>query len=159
MPVSSTFVSPGPPAVLTTPAIDDDTRQAVLTLWLATPSLMSLLPSQPFTGRAPSPQPQFYCYIGSQLAKREAINNKRAWFDWRKVWFTVYGLEEQVRAVVVGIKAVFNTTTVLSYPSGAVFFRWWPQDSDKIEQDPERKAGEDVWKGTVEALLQSTRIE
>ena len=96
------------------------------------------------------------------MDKREAVNNRGAWWDYRRVSITVRGLKADVVAGIEAIRTVFNRSMTLSLPSGARFLRWWPDQSDKLEQEEPgsgKHAGEDVWRGIVEGVVWSVRTE
>jgi hypothetical protein len=121
------------------------------------PSLPALCDEPPQSGRLKSPQAMPYAHIACELLRREATGTRRTWHDVRKVTITVRGLKADVVRALATIQTVFNTETVLAYPSGSRFLRWWPTGSPKLVQDEATKDGQDVWQGILEAEVWSVR--
>lgn len=121
-------------------------------------TLPQLFSAPPTWGRVPDRRLQMpYAAVESKLDRRDSTGTAGAWHDHRKVTIRVYGLKADVVTALKALTAVFNVRTVLTYPSGARFMRWWPTGGPKIEEDPDRRAGEDVWIGTIEADVWSIR--
>jgi hypothetical protein len=147
-----------------TPAvvIDDDTLRAVRALWEADDvQLPQLFTDLPKSGRLKGGTPMPYAVIACELEGRELAGVKhgapRVWLDRRKVKITVYGKKPDALQGAQLVLAVFNLNTQLVYPSGERFIKWWPSNQVHLEQDSTVKAGDDVWKATVEAVVTSVR--
>lgn len=123
-----------------------------------TATLPQLFALPPGSGRLPDrPREMPYATVESKLDRRESTGTGGAWHDHRKVTIRVWGKKADVVQALRALTARFNLQTVLAYPSGARFLRWWPTGGPRLEEDPQRKAGEDVWVGTVEADAWSIR--
>lgn len=137
--------------------IDNDTLEAVREAWLANAGLPALFNEPPQAGILRSPQSLPYAHLQSTLSRRHLIGTGGSFDDYRRVTITVRGLKHQVVAALGQVNSHFNLSTVLAYPSGARFLRWWPDGDSRLEQDREAKDGRDIWTGTVEAEVWSVR--
>ena len=72
----------------------------------------------------------------------------------------VRGRKADVVVALRAVSAAFGLATVLAFPSGARFMRWWPAPggSNQLRLDPDKKGGEDVWIGEVTAGVWSVRV-
>lgn len=130
-------------------------------------TLPALFSEPPQSGRLQSPQPDLYALLECQLEKRESAGTGGAFYDWRRVSICVYGRKDDVRAGLSAVGAIFNRNTTLTFPTTDAetgkpkFLRWWPADGggDTLEQDPERKSGEDIWVGKVASIVWALRLE
>lgn len=141
-------------------AVDDDVCAGVEAAWKASAALSGMFPLPPVRGRLTGTQAAAMPYVSlaCEFTRSESAGTGGAWHDHRKVTLTVYGVEKDVKAAVAAVGDVFNLNTVLLFPSGARFMRWWPDGGNKTEIDPERKAGEDVWRGITAADVWSVRV-
>lgn len=159
-------------------AVDADTLAAVRALWLSdTNGLNKLFPQPPATGRLKSTQPGadvdasgpsavLDCVQGPRSNERFIVAQKPlARNDYRKVTATMRGTREQAANGVSLFLTLFNRSLgmpsypTLTFPSEARFVRWWPLGDGQLKQDPDTKAGKDVWIGTVEGEIWSIRTE
>lgn len=120
-------------------------------------SLPALFGDLPQSGRLHGPQPSPYAQIESELLRRESVGTDGFWHDTRRITITIRGLKAEVLEALRNVLAVFNRDTVLTYPSGARFVRWWPVGGPKLTQETTTKDGQDVWAGSVEAEVWSIR--
>ena len=148
-------------------SIDDDTLRAVKKAYLADPVLPVLL-SQLFiepirAGRLKSTPDKLlklpYAQATSELKGREATGTAGTWHDHRKVTIKVWGLKDDTVQAIAILTGIFNLQTVLTYPSGAKFIRWWPDGDAKLYQDPATKDGSDIWIGEISADVWSVRSQ
>lgn len=137
--------------------VDHDTLAAVKAYWIADPTLPTLVDRPPQSGRLEAGQPSVYAALACSLERRELTGTLRTWHDHRRVTITVYGPEKPVRQAIARVLGRFNLATTLAYPSGARFLRWWADDGNRLEQDEQRRQGEDIWKGIVTGLIWSIR--
>jgi hypothetical protein len=166
-------VTPAPPPVIVPAAIvapvvvvspldtvdvDHDTMSAVRLLWQTDAAALPLIVDRPIqSGRLKSGQASTYAVVTSEIDHRDSAGTGGAWHDYRKVTIKVYGVKADVVKAVSAVQKLFNLRTVLTYPSGASFRRWWPQGT-RLAEDPATRAGQDVWTCTIEALAWSMRI-
>lgn len=164
----------------TTPVaiVDDDTLQAVQSLWNGTAGQAAGLPAAftepPTAGDTKTPTAATYAIIECKLERRELFGVLGPWSDRRRVTITVYGRKADVVAGAGAILNVFNrnlgapgTTAAtgnpyptLTYPSGSGFMSWLPEGEAKLEKLKGAEAtarGQDQWKATVEAVVWSKR--
>lgn len=143
--------------------VDTDTTAAVIALWQSAggASLPELGTQPPQWGRLKSPAPFIHAQVACELARREAAGTGRPtpWFDHRKVSIKVWGLQPDVKAIQGILVGIFNHQTVLVYPSGARFFRWWPDGGSVLKQDDATKFGKDVWVSETVADIVSIRLQ
>jgi hypothetical protein len=69
-----------------------------------------------------------------------------------------YGVKSDVLRAINAIQAIFNTDTVLVYPSGARFIRVWAVTASKLVEDPGTKTGLDIWACEISAVVWSIRV-
>ncbi len=139
--------------------IDAETVEAIRNLWNMQASLPQLFDRPLQSGRLKPGQASTYAVCSSELDHAESAGTGGAWHDYRRVKIKVYGVLGDVVTAIRAINAIFTQDTVLTYPSGDRFMRWWPAGSDKLEQDPATKGGQDIWIGTVEATVWSIRVK
>ncbi len=137
--------------------IDDDTLAAVVARWKDDPQLRSIIP-EPHAGRLKSPQPTLYCQVESKLDRRECASTGGAWNDYRLVTLTIVGIKAAVVEALARAEAVFSQEVTLTYPSGDRFVQWWPLEEGGLSEDPDRKEGQDQWRGTVQGRVWSVRV-
>ncbi len=139
--------------------MDDDTFAACLAKWDEDhAALPVLLKTPPRIGRLKSPQTMPYAQLDCNLDHRESAGTGGAWHDFRKVNIIIRGTRADVAAVLVAAGALFSQDTVLVYPSGARFIRWWPDIDDDMSQEETTKEGIDVWKGSITGTVWSIRL-
>lgn len=147
--------------------IDDDTCAAVLAAWQADATLPGLFARPPGRerlkagqqGSLPPGSPALYARLECRHLRSASAGTAGAWHDHRKVTLTAYGVESAVNAAVQAMLNAFNSRTVLVYPSGARFIRWWPTTGGELKIDEKARQGQDVWQGVVEADVWSVRIK
>lgn len=141
---------------------DNDTLFAVVAKWKESPALAALFP-HPQAGRLKS-QPPPYVHLDCKLDRRECAGTGTGggipWHDYRLVTLTVVGVKARVVEIVQAALAVFHQKTELTYPTGSngVFRQWWPLEEGRLEEDPDRKEGQDQWRGVIEARVWSVRV-
>lgn len=143
--------------------VDIDTLAAIRARWLAEADLPHL-DRPPEAGRLKSPQqtPGPYAQLTSTLERREQVNTKGAWWDWRRVEIILRGGDlARVEEAGVAVQAVFRSGVVLHFPSGALLMRWAQDRSNTLEQEKpgDTQAGQDVFKLTIGALVWTTRLQ
>lgn len=140
--------------------IDNDTLAAVVNKWKADQTLSGLFP-HPQAGRLKG-QPPPYVHIDCKLDRRECAGTGTGggipWHDYRLVTLTVVGVKARVVEIVEAMLAVFHQKTELVLPSTARFVQWWPVEEGGLTEDPDRKEGQDQWRGVIQGRVWSTRI-
>lgn len=154
-----------PDAAVATNVIDNDTLEAVQTLWATVQGLPAIVSRRPGAGRLKStkeePLALPYAQIVSEHDSTERGYNHR--IDRRKVSINIYGTKAQVVTAMNLALATFNDRlgwpggTRLEYPSGARFLSWLLLTHGTLSQDDTVRAGEDVWVGMIEARVSSVR--
>lgn len=142
-------------------AIDDDTMQAVQAQWATDQTtLPELFPAKPGAFRLKPGQTLPYAQLLCEFTRDEYTNTKnRSRFDTRKVTLKCWGQKADMVTALHVLLKLFNRNTVLTYPSGARFYRLTPSGPGKLEEDPATKAGFDVFTATVEMEVISIRDE
>jgi len=70
-----------------------------------------------------------------------------------------------INAAKILVLSVFNlklgtpNNATLTFPSGARFVRWWPQNDGEIAKDPTAKAGQDIWVANLKGQVWSVRMD
>lgn len=147
--------------------IDNDTLEAVGNLWRTSPALAGLIP-EPHAGKLKSPQPPLYCQMDCKLDRREPAGTGTGgglpWHDYRLVTLTIVGVKARVVAAVETALAVFHQKTTLTFPSTDTstglprFIQWWPLEAGGLTEDPDRKEGQDIWRGVIQGRVWSVRV-
>lgn len=150
--------------------VDQDTLEAVQSLWLTSQELPTLLDRSPAAGMARSPREQPLT-LPYGVIKCEGVPGKTVRYvkairkDVRKVTLEVYGTHDQTQAALTAMLALFNSQLgapnrpTLVFPSGVKFIKWWPTNDGSHAKDKDTRGGEDVWKASVEGEVYSTRSE
>lgn len=153
--------------------VDDDTIAMVQQLWLSSPTLTEILDRAPAADTAKSPRGQplqlpygtIACEHSPGRSQRY-VNGTRK--DVRRVVISVWGTHEQANAALQAMEATFHARlsapgyTLVGYPSGAKFIKWWPVNNGRLVKETgssAAKGGEDVWRATIEAEVTSVRSE
>lgn len=142
--------------------IDDDTAAAIRTLWQSDlAKLPALVKTAPQYGRLKAPQAMPYVQLSCESAnssKPDMVNNVTgAISDRRKATIKIWAIKADAVQAIKYAGNLFNRDTVLVYPSGARFMRWWPTTMGKLEQDDTVKSAQDVWIASIEAEVWSIR--
>ena len=143
-------------------AVDNDTMEAIRTLWQSDAVLPTLFRTPIQAGRlrplaTDTPKAFPYAHLDVKFSRRALTGTSGSFHDYRTATITLYGIKEQI---VNGLKAVmgaFNLGTTLAYPSRARFMRWYPLDGGGMEEDDTTREGQDVWKAVVQAEVWSIR--
>lgn len=141
--------------------IDDDTMAAVKARWKEDQTLRGLIP-EPQAGKLKTPQAALYCHLEVKLDHRECAGTGTGggipWHDYRLVTLTFVGIKARVVEAVGTALAVFHQRVELTYPSGASFRQWWPVEEGALTEDPDRKEGQDIWRGIIQGRVWSIRV-
>ena len=148
--------------------VDEDTLEAIALLWAKDGNpvygvLVSNNPNAPQAVTSPiqaglpkAGQSPVYVVADSKKGREREWYTGSIFLDFRNVTIKAYGPKTLVTQVIQKIGDRFNRQGILVYPSGAKFNAWVPIDSGLME-DPNTKAGNDVWIGTIEAEVWSVR--
>lgn len=151
--------------------VDEDTLEAVRALWLKDPTGLPSVFKQPVqTGRLKTPQPMPYCAAACEQGPRAnerliTPNQVPHRFDYRKVAFTVRGLKPDVVKGMAAVQGWFGAflglpdKQLLEFPSKSKFIRMMPLGDGKLDQDPDTKEGDDIWRGTIEYEVWTVRTD
>lgn len=137
-------------------AINDDVRRAVIATWRANAALHALI-AEPRSGDLKAGQGELYAHLEVRADRHQLVDTGGAFFDWRRVTITIVGRYDRAVAAHEAALAIFNLQTALVFPSAARFMAWLPQDGGDDQQDPDRKAAEEVWRGIIVGLVWSVR--
>jgi hypothetical protein len=150
-------------------AIDDETAQAVIALWKATPALVALAKLPPQLDRLTTGQTMPYVQIEVKKEKDPERCSSQHFYDYREVTLTVYGTRPQIVPCIPAIVAVFNRqlatgpnpanpTATLIFPGSTYLYRWWELGHGDIVEDEKRKGGENIYKAVVRGECATVRI-
>ncbi len=172
-PVVSPVIPPAPQPVGLPPwpVEDEDTLEGVVSSWESFPQLMLLVPGgihagriAPGTGPGQTPQGTIatpYAELrveqgpsANQFLTPITLAGGGVYFDYRHVTLALLGKKKDVLATAPVLHSVFDWqpkgAVPLAIPNGALK-RFLPlPGSPRLEQDPKRKAGEDIWRFTWE---------
>lgn len=146
----------------------NSTMQAVEALWQTSNDLAKLLPrgleSGVIKNTPDKPLDIPYAHLGVTQEKPAKRYTGAARLDYKKVSIVVYGWKPDVTAVLSAALKLFNDQLgapgrpTLSYPDPKFkFVAWWPQVEGLLSQTDQTREGRDVWKGTIEGEVRSSR--
>jgi len=143
-------------------AVDDDTKAGFVTRWKATAGLLAAFATGPVSGNLPSPQPSLYvgiaCEQGPQPNEYYApVATGAPYIDYRKVTLTIRGIEATVSDVVNKAAAAYSWKS-FTIPGATQLMHCLPLDDGRMEKDPDRKSGEEIWLGVLTYEVMTQRV-
>jgi hypothetical protein len=153
-------------------AVDEDTLAALQALWLTSPSLPALLDRAPASGAAKSTRDQPlklpYGLLTCEPSPKTVRYIKSIRKDVRRCVLSIWGTHAQAKDALSAVLAIFHARLgapnypVITYPSGAKFVKLWPLNDGHLAKEEGAsgaRAGEDVWRATIEIEVTSVRQE
>jgi len=156
------------------PSPHDDVAQAVEGKWKADDGLQRLVPGGLQQSRLSSFQPgiepkvaRALPYATFDVAKGDESLHQTsgAYLDYRKVVIEIRGLKAGVEAVLAYVRdpagnqvsgGLFNRQTLQTQ---APFVGCTQAEDDDLKIDPDTRAGEDIWIGTIQLSVMTARPE
>lgn len=139
--------------------VDNDTREAILLHWQEDPVLSGLFTQLPQTGRLKTGQGETYCQLTVKPSPAgHVMMTGGVRIDKRMATFKVFGPKADVTTALGAIADAYNRNTDLYLPTvekNAIELS--PRGYGVAEQDEATKSGRDVWTGTYEVEIWSSR--
>ncbi len=144
---------------------DNDIAQGITTLWAATSAVTTAVPGGLHNGRGKAGLTMPYAEID---VKQGPTGAETGWMtggrylDFRHVTLTIRGLKAGVSTALAAVRALFDHEVSLGRftnlaPPNSLSVRIRPISIDDLHQDPEKQQGEDIWIGTAEYEILTTR--